>query len=89
MAWRCWPLELVNGRGTHWATLSQEIPVLAQLEPDHFSPPRRETWPSTLLPAMEALKVAGELGGSIHWSRRQGGGTEVTVRARLDDQPGP
>jgi predicted DsbA family dithiol-disulfide isomerase len=38
--------------------------VLAQLEPDHFSPPRRETWPSTLLPAMEALKVAGELGGA-------------------------
>src|SRR4029453_10181961 len=30
---------------------------------DHFSPPKRETWPSTFLPAMEALKVAGELGG--------------------------
>ena len=64
VAWRCWPLELVNDRGTSWATLSQEIPVLAQLEPDHFSPPRRETWPSTLLPAMEALKVAAELGGA-------------------------
>jgi predicted DsbA family dithiol-disulfide isomerase len=63
VAWRCWPLELVNERGTPWETLSQEIPVLAQLEPDHFAPPRRETWPSTLLPAMEALKVAGELGG--------------------------
>ena len=63
VAWRCWPLELVNERGTPWATVSQEIPVLAQLEPDHFSPPRRERWPSTLLPAMEALKVAGELGG--------------------------
>ena len=37
--------------------------MLAQLEPDHFAPPRRSTWPSTLLPAMEALKVAGELGG--------------------------
>ena len=37
--------------------------MLTQLEPDHFAPPRRETWPSTLLPAMEALKVAGELGG--------------------------
>jgi predicted DsbA family dithiol-disulfide isomerase len=63
VAWRCWPLELVNERGTSWDTLSQEIPVLAQLEPDHFSRPRRETWPSTLLPAMEALKVAGDLGG--------------------------
>ena len=63
VAWRCWPLELVNERGTSWQTLSQEIPVLTQLEPDHFAPPRRETWPSTFLPAMEALKVAGELGG--------------------------
>jgi predicted DsbA family dithiol-disulfide isomerase len=63
VAWRCWPLELVNERGTSWETLTQEIPVLAQLEPDHFARPRRETWPSTLLPAMEALKVAGELGG--------------------------
>ena len=63
VAWRCWPLELVNERGTPWDSLSQEIPVLTQLEPDHFAPPRRETWPSTLLPAMEALKVAGELGG--------------------------
>jgi predicted DsbA family dithiol-disulfide isomerase len=64
VAWRCWPLELVNERGTPWETLSQEIPVLTQLEPDHFAPPRRQTWPSTLLPAMEALKVAGELGGT-------------------------
>jgi predicted DsbA family dithiol-disulfide isomerase len=63
VAWRCWPLELVNERGTPWDTITQEVPVLAQLEPDHFAPPRRETWPSTLLPAMEALKVAGELGG--------------------------
>ena len=63
VAWRCWPLELVNDRGTPWETLSQEIPVLTQLEPDHLAPPRRQTWPSTLLPAMEALKVAGELGG--------------------------
>ena len=29
--------------------------------------------------------VASELGGSIRWAPRQGGGTEVTVRARLDD----
>ena len=65
VAWRCWPLELVNRRGTPWDTLSQEIPVLAQLEPDHFAPPKRETWPSTLLPAMEGLKVAGELGGPV------------------------
>jgi predicted DsbA family dithiol-disulfide isomerase len=64
VAWRCWPLELVNECGTPWATLSQEIPVLTQLEPDHFAPPKRDTWPSTLLPAMEALKVAGELGGA-------------------------
>jgi predicted DsbA family dithiol-disulfide isomerase len=63
VAWRCWPLELVNERGTSWETLSQEVPVLTQLEPDHFAPPRRDTWPSTFLPAMEALKVAGELGG--------------------------
>ena len=63
VAWRCWPLELVNERGTPWDSLSLEIPVLTQLEPDHFAPPRRETWPSTLLPAMEALKVVGELGG--------------------------
>jgi predicted DsbA family dithiol-disulfide isomerase len=63
VAWRCWPLELINRRGTPWQSLSQEVPVLAQLEPDHFSPPRRETWPSTFLPAMEALKVAGDLGG--------------------------
>ena len=55
VAWRCWPLELVNERGTPGA-LSPEIPVLTQLEPDHFAPPKRETWPSTLLPAMEALK---------------------------------
>jgi predicted DsbA family dithiol-disulfide isomerase len=65
VAWRCWPLELVNQRGTPWGTTSQEIPVLAQLEPDHFAAPRRETWPSTMLPAMEALKVAGELGGAL------------------------
>ena len=32
VAWRCWPLELVNERGTPWETLSQEIPVLTQLE---------------------------------------------------------
>jgi predicted DsbA family dithiol-disulfide isomerase len=64
VAWRCWPLELVNERGTTWSTLSSEIPVLAQLEPDHFAAPRRETLPSTLLPAMEALKVAAELGGA-------------------------
>jgi predicted DsbA family dithiol-disulfide isomerase len=63
VAWRCWPLELVNERGTPWNSLSQEIPVLAQLEPDHFAPPKRESWPSTMLPAMEALKVAGELAG--------------------------
>jgi predicted DsbA family dithiol-disulfide isomerase len=63
VAWRCWPLELVNRRGTPWDTVSQEIPVLTQLEPDHFASPRRSTWPSTMLPAMEALKVAGELGG--------------------------
>src|SRR4029450_13584265 len=63
VAWRSWPLELVNERGPPRETLSQEIPVLAQLEPDHFAPPRRETWPSTFLPAMEGLKVAGELGG--------------------------
>ena len=63
VAWRSWPLELVNQRGTPWDTLSQEIPVLTQLEPDHFAPPRRDTWPSTVQPAMEALKVAGELGG--------------------------
>jgi predicted DsbA family dithiol-disulfide isomerase len=65
VAWRCWPLELVNQRGTPWGTTSQEIPVLAQLEPDHFAAPRHETWPSTMLPAMEALKVAGELGGAL------------------------
>jgi predicted DsbA family dithiol-disulfide isomerase len=64
VAWRCWPLELVNRRGTPWSSVSLEIPVLAQLEPDHFSAPQRETWPSTMLPAMEALKVAGELGGA-------------------------
>ena len=64
VAWRSWPLELVNERGTPWETLSQEIPVLTQLEPDHFARPSRETWPSTFLPAMEALKVAGELGGA-------------------------
>ncbi|MEX5294258.1 PAS domain-containing sensor histidine kinase [Kocuria sp. CPCC 205268] len=29
--------------------------------------------------------VAGELGGRIRWVPRQGGGTEVTVCARLDD----
>jgi two-component sensor histidine kinase len=29
--------------------------------------------------------VAGELGGSIRWSPREGGGTEVTVRSRLDE----
>jgi predicted DsbA family dithiol-disulfide isomerase len=63
VAWRCWPLELVNDRGTPWDTVTLEIPVLAQLEPDHFAAPRRQSWPSTLLPAMEALKVAGELGG--------------------------
>ena len=63
VAWRCWPLELVNERGTPWEIVSSEIPVLTQLEPDHFARPRRETWPSTLLPAMEALKVAGDLGG--------------------------
>jgi predicted DsbA family dithiol-disulfide isomerase len=62
--WRSWPLELVNQQGTPWETLSQEIPVLAQLEPDWFKPARRSTWPSTLLPAMEAVKVAAELGGA-------------------------
>ena len=34
VAWRCWPLELVNDRGTPWETVSQEVPVLTQLEPD-------------------------------------------------------
>ncbi|MFI7483306.1 sensor histidine kinase [Kocuria sp. M1R5S2] len=29
--------------------------------------------------------VAGELGGSIRWAPREGGGTEVTVRARLEE----
>ena len=29
--------------------------------------------------------VASELGGSIRWTPREGGGTDVTVRARFDD----
>ena len=91
MAWRCWPLELVNERGTPWATLSQEIPVLTQLEPDHFAPPKRDTWPSTLLPAMEALKVAGELGGPVAadrfdetWTLRMGPLTADAARAAVE-----
>ena len=62
--WRSWPLELVNERGTPWSIVSSEIPVVAQLEPAHFSAPDRDSWPSTLLPAMEAVKVADAVGGS-------------------------
>jgi predicted DsbA family dithiol-disulfide isomerase len=61
--WRAWPLELVNRRGTPWDVVSREITALAQHEPDHFATLDRSAWPSTLLPAMEAVKVAGALAG--------------------------
>ena len=47
VAWRCGPLEAGQTRRRHplGEVLSQEIPALTQLEPDHFAPPKRETWP--------------------------------------------
>ncbi len=56
--WRCWPLELVNRRGTPRTTIEAERPVLAQLEPDAFAPWKRTDYPDTLIPAMSALKCA-------------------------------
>ena len=56
--WRCWPLELVNRRGTPFTAVEAERPVLAQLEPDAFKPWHRRDYPFTFIPAMAALKCA-------------------------------
>jgi predicted DsbA family dithiol-disulfide isomerase len=56
--WRCWPLEVINRRGTPRAIVESERPVLAQLEPDAFAPWQRPDYPDTFLPAMAMLKCA-------------------------------
>ena len=55
VAWRCWPLELVNERGTPWETGIQEVPVLTQLEPDHFAPARRQTCSAGMVPKVQRV----------------------------------
>lgn len=55
---RAWPLEWVNGRGTPRATLEPETAVLAQHEEELFSRYRGSSWPSTFLPAFEAVAAA-------------------------------
>jgi predicted DsbA family dithiol-disulfide isomerase len=62
---RCLSLELVNERGTPRGMLEAEIPIVARLEPRaEFAGfgELAEDWPSTMLPAFEALKCAERQG---------------------------
>ncbi|MGH3664822.1 MAG: DsbA family oxidoreductase, partial [Egibacteraceae bacterium] len=55
---RAWPLELVNRRGTPRHIVEPETAVLAQHEEALFSRFRGDSWPSTFLPAFEAVAAA-------------------------------
>ena len=55
---RPWPLELVNGIGTPKENMLPETAVLAQHEETLFSKYRGEMWPSSFLPAFEAVAAA-------------------------------
>ena len=55
---RAWPLELVNGRGTPRHVVEPETALLAQHEEALFSRFRGRSWPSTSLPAFEAVAAA-------------------------------
>lgn len=61
---RPWPLELVNGLGNPPRLVEPEKAVLGQFEPDLFSTFRGESWPSTLLPAFEAVAAARRAAGA-------------------------
>lgn len=60
---RAWPLELKNEKPFPAETVAAEIPALAQYEPDAFARPSGD-WPTTFLPAFEAVKWAYSLGTS-------------------------
>ncbi|MDQ3709126.1 MAG: DsbA family protein [Actinomycetota bacterium] len=55
---RAWPLELVNSQGTPRDTVETETAVLAQHEEELFSRFRGASWPSSFLPAFEAVAAA-------------------------------
>lgn len=57
-----WPLELVNERGAPRHILAAEVPVVAQLAPEHFAAWRSEEWPTSFLMAFELVKAAEEQG---------------------------
>ena len=55
---RAWPLELVNSHGTSRDIVETETAVLAQHEEELFSRFRGDSWPSSFLPAFEAVAAA-------------------------------
>lgn len=55
---RAWPLEWVNGSGTPRHIVEPETAVLAQHAEELFSRFRGGSWPSTFLPAFEAVAAA-------------------------------
>ncbi|CAN5568089.1 MAG: DsbA family protein [Actinomycetota bacterium] len=55
---RAWPLELVNSSGTPRDIVETETAVLAQHEEELFSRFRGDSWPSSFLPAFEAVAAA-------------------------------
>jgi predicted DsbA family dithiol-disulfide isomerase len=62
---RPFPLELLNRRATPWPTLSGEVAVLQDVEPDAgwqaWAAPAWQ-WPVTTLPALEAVQAARRQG---------------------------
>src|SRR5687768_6935394 len=63
---RAFPLELLNGRPTPKPVLDAEIPVVGALGPDAgwqvWQGPEHE-YPSTTMPALEAVQAVKELDG--------------------------
>lgn len=61
---RAWPLEFVNASGTPRDILDPETAVLAQHEEALFSRFRGDSFPSTFLPAFEAVAAARRVHGT-------------------------
>lgn len=60
---RPWPLELVNDRPPSQRGIAVEAAVLAAHEPGLFSLYTGKSWPSTFLPAWEAVAAARRVAG--------------------------
>ena len=62
---RAFPLEIFNTRPTPWRILAAEVPVIGALDPGagwQVWQGDMGTWPSTTLPALEAVQAAKEQG---------------------------